>query len=554
MQFSTFWGSLAVGALLGAIPAQVGAQTEDPPLSEYRTTVLMRDLENPTQMAFLPDGRIYVTRKNGVILLYDPVSEETTTAATLDAGNAREDGLHGIVLDPDYPSSPWVFLLFSNETRDSIVVARFPSDPGSGTILTASGQTLLSVPYTINAGSAEHNTGHLAFGPDGNLFVALADNTQNIFSGTGAGYAPRDPARPLYDARRTAANTNDLRGKILRIRPDGDGGYTIPDGNLFPPGTANTRPEIYAMGVRHPFRITVDTATGRLYWAEPGPNAQNDNANQGPRGYEEVNLAKTPGNYGWPFCTADNACYTEFDYQTGTGGAVYDPDALVNTSPHNTGMAELPPARPAQVWYPYNAAGTEFPVFGSGGSNTAMIGPVYRFDPHLDSPAKLPAVFDRHLFIVEWSRSRVFVARLDTAGSVTDVRPFRDARDSTSNSPIDVKTGPDGALYFLNWTGTGYPNNSGNGTLTRLEYTGEHAPVALRSGDAGVGAGSRNGFLLLAAESGSFRLPAGASGADFYSLRGERLWSLRRADTSRPGEFTLPARVRGAVRVRLISP
>lgn len=543
-------GCVAAVALLCAVPAAVHA--EDPPLSQYRTTVLMRSLSNPTQMAFLPDGRIYVTRKNGEVLLYNPATLQTTTVATLSVGNAREDGLHSIVLDPAFPSTPWVYLLFSNATRDSIVVARFQADSATGTLISASRQSLLSVPYTINSSPAEHNDGCLAFGPDGNLYIGLPDNTQNIFSGNGAGYSPRDPSRPLYDAQRSAANTNDLKGKILRIRPEANGTYSIPAGNLFPPGMPNTRPEIYVMGLRHPFRLTIDPVTGWLFWGEPGPNATSDNPVRGPRGYEEVNLAKTPGNYGWPYCAANNRCYaSNFNYQTNTGGAAYNPEALQNTSVNNTGIVDLPPARPALVWYAYSNPDTSaFPAFGSGGSNTGMLGPFYRYDNNATSATRMPSAFHRHLFMVEWSRSRIVVGKVDTAGQISDVRPFWITRDSTSNSPIDVKIGPDGALYFLNWVGTGYTNNSGNGTLTRLEYTGPQIPIALNPGIA-RGRGVTGDFLFAAEAGRLVTLPEGALGADVYSLRGERLWHFHRASASESGHFAVPETVRGVVRIRV---
>src|SRR5690606_32440924 len=84
------------------------------------------------------------------------------------------------------------------------------------------------------------------------------------------GYAPLDerPGKQYYslDAQRSAANTNDLKGKILRIRPQPDGTYTIPEGNLFAPGTPKTRPEIYVMGCRNPYRIAVNKKTGTVYW------------------------------------------------------------------------------------------------------------------------------------------------------------------------------------------------------------------------------------------------------------------------------------------------
>src|SRR5690606_9233856 len=335
------------------------------------------------------------------------------------------------------------------------------------------------------------------------------DNTQNIFGGTGAGYAPRDPTRPLYDAQRSAANTNDLRGKILRIRPEADGTYSIPAGNLkdsvarpaFNPRwnpaedvLDKVRPEIFTMGLRHPFRISVDARTGWVFWAEPGPNAPSDNASQGPRGYEVISMAKEPGNYGWPYCRANPEriqksgsvqtpyCYTAYDYAGGgTAGAMYDPDALRNTSTNNTGIVNLPPMKPAQVWYPYNAIGTAFPIFDScNGCNTAIIGPVYNHNS-AQGRARLPAVFDRHVFIIEWVRNHILVAPVDAAGNLGELRTFRNTRDSVTNGPIDVKIGPDGALYFLNWvnapgsaTSYRYPTNQGDGTLVRLAYTGAH--------------------------------------------------------------------------------
>ena len=79
-----------------------------------------------------------------------------------------------------------------------------------------------------------------------------------------SGFAPLNdiPGHQQYDARRSAGNTNDLRGKIFRIRVKDDGTYEIPDGNLFPKGEAKTRPEIYVMGDRNPYRISVDQKNG----------------------------------------------------------------------------------------------------------------------------------------------------------------------------------------------------------------------------------------------------------------------------------------------------
>ncbi len=370
--------TVALSAILG-----LGlALAQDPPNSQYSPTVLLRNLKDPTSIAFRPDGKIYLTLKAGTITLYDPVSKTSTTAATLTTPHLREDGLHRIVVDPNFATNRWVYVYMSEISPGDTanVVARYQTDSVSGALITGSRATLLKVPYTMNSSTAEHNTGTLDFGPGGYLYVGLPDNTQNIFSGTGAGYAPRDTNRLLYDAQRSAANTNDLRGKILRIKPEANGTYSIPAGNLkdsinnltFNPNwktseddISKVRPEVFVMGLRHPFRITVDAQTGWLFWAEPGPNASADNASQGPRGYEIVALAKGPGNYGWPYCRANPNviqkpgtvtgpfCYTEYNYSgAGTGGAMYVPTALRNKSKNNTASSICLPCDPRRCGIP----------------------------------------------------------------------------------------------------------------------------------------------------------------------------------------------------------
>jgi cytochrome c len=93
--------------------------------------------------------------------------------------------------------------------------------------------------------------------------------------------------RSPWDAQKSSSNANDLRGKTLRIHPEPDGTYTIPEGNLFPVGTPDTCAEIYAMGCRNPFRRSVDAVTGCLSWGEVGPDARYPNPDQGPTGHDE---------------------------------------------------------------------------------------------------------------------------------------------------------------------------------------------------------------------------------------------------------------------------
>ncbi len=560
---------LGLAGILAAMDLAAGADAQ-PARSLFRTTVLMNNLSNPTHIAFLPDGRIYVLSKSGEINLFDPKAAAGSAAAnhlagTVKVSNVREDGLHSIVLDPDFAVNRRVYLLFGTLTpAQALVVARFTTTT-TGDLDIASRKDLLSIPYSLTS-SDEHNTGCLAFDTHGNLYIALADNTNNFFSGSTIGYSPRDPKRANYDSQRSAANSNDLRGKILRIKPIpfpdtetpaiGIGTtYTIPDGNLFAPNTPKTRPEIYVMGVRHPFRLTVDPKTGWLFWAEPGPNATADDPKQGPRGYDEVNLAKSAGNYGWPYCVGNNFCYHEYDYQTNTGGAVYDPAALHNTSSNNTGITDLPAARPALVWYPYNATGTAFPVFGNGSANTSMLGPVYNFDPSIASPNKIPAYYDKHLFIFDFSRSLIHAVELDAAGGVVAVKRFWD--QSAANpltNPIDLKVGPDGAFYFLDWGDNGaYPANAGHGNLVRLDYTGPVDALAPAGSTAPGTAKLKESWRILAI-SGAAReigIPVRAAAVDLFDLRGARVWSWKRAGSAAASGLELPAGVTGVLRMRI---
>src|SRR5690606_8123259 len=150
-------------------------------------------------------------------------------------------------------------------------------------------------------GQCCHVGGDIDFDAAGNLYLTTGDDTNPFESG---GYSPLDERtnrNPQYDAQRSSANTNDLRGKLLRIHPEPDGTYTIPAGNLFAPGTARTRPEIYAMGFRNPFRMSVDKATGTVYVGDYGPDAGTASASRGPAGQVEFNRITTAGNQKVPF-------------------------------------------------------------------------------------------------------------------------------------------------------------------------------------------------------------------------------------------------------------
>jgi cytochrome c len=121
---------------------------------------------------------------------------------------------------------------------------------------------------------------------------------------------------PFVDARRTSQNTNDLRGKINRIKVNADGSYSIPASNLFGVGTPKTRPEIYAMGFRNPYRIQVDS-NDVAYITDYSPDSNVPENFRGPAGTGRVEIVTKPSNYGWPLCYAPNLPYYRW-LRTGT--------------------------------------------------------------------------------------------------------------------------------------------------------------------------------------------------------------------------------------------
>ncbi|MEP6509397.1 MAG: PQQ-dependent sugar dehydrogenase, partial [Gemmatimonadales bacterium] len=304
-----------------------------------------------------------------------------------------------------------------------------------------------------------------------------------------SGYAPLDErsGRIPWDAQKSSGNTNDLRGKIIRIHPEPDGTYTIPNGNLFPPATPKTRPEIYTMGNRNPYRISVDRHTGFLYWGDVGPDANVDSAGRGPRGYDEVNQARSAGNYGWPYFVGDNQAYfsaTFADSVTVVPGTKFDPAHPVNRSPNNTGLNELPAALGAFIWYPY-ARSPEFPVVGSGGRAVAA-GPVFHRDDFNGAARPFPQYYDGKLFIYEFMRHWIMAVTMSDSGDLVSIERFMSS--AKFSAPIEMEFGPSGDLYLLEY-GTAWFQGNPDARLVRIEYeAGNRKPIVAAQADNNAGA------------------------------------------------------------------
>ncbi|MFG3133198.1 ThuA domain-containing protein [Streptomyces tendae] len=442
--------------------------------ADYEKVPLDENTVGPAALDVARDGRVFYAEYGGKVKVRKPATGDIVTAATIDVYTGGEDGLTGLALDPNFATNRWIYLMYSpaGGTEDIARVSRFTVN--GDTIDKASEKIVMKVPSSRQSPEPGHTGGYITFGPNGNLYIGTGDDTEPFRSD---GYAPIDerPGHADNDVQRTSANSNDLRGKILRIHPESNGTYTVPAGNMFAPGTAKTKPEIYAMGFRNPFRFSVDPADGTLYAADYAADAGSDNPNRGPAATVEWNIIKQPGFYGWPYCVGDNIPYRDYNYATVQSGPNFNCDAPVNDSPNNTGITDLPAAKKADVWYGNGANGNKFPEMGDGGEAPAAF-PVYHYDPANPSETKFPAYFDKTPFFGEWSRNRLYEFRLDGDGKLLKINNF--LSNLSFKSPMDMKFGPDGAMYLLEW-GSGFGRDNPDSGLYRIDYSsGDRRPLA----------------------------------------------------------------------------
>ena len=221
------------------------------------------------------DGRLFVVLQPGRIVFFEdrPDAQDVRTFMDIservsDRGN--EEGLLGLAFDPDYESNGYFYVYYSAANPRRSVISRFSVDPNDPHRADASSETEIMVvpqPYS------NHNGGHLVFGPDGFLYVGLGD-----------GGSANDPSGNGQDK-------TTLLGTILRIDVstlDSLGRYSVPPDNPFAGDGGGVRSEIWAYGLRNPWRFNFDPETGDLWAADVGQNA-----------WEEVDVIRRGANYGW---------------------------------------------------------------------------------------------------------------------------------------------------------------------------------------------------------------------------------------------------------------
>ena len=500
---------------------------------------------------------------------------------TNEDNHKMEYGLLGITADPNFSTNGYVYMQYfptfnpqssppglGEDRRISKMsrprISRFTIDRTTKRLDLSSERIIFE--YDAQIFSCCHVGGGMGFDSEKNLYVTTGDT--NSSQGTN-GYSGNNPTAKCptgpptvassthcgasnysyQDARRTAGNTNDYNGKMLRFRPLADIAANTPPGvgrtyalptnaspngpNLFDgtEGTGDkTKPEIYAMGLRNPSRLSIDPKTDVPYTAWVGPDAGSPSATQGPSTYENAAQISRAANYGWPYCMGSKQAYRDRlnngqlrtdspeGYVPGgpaAGGTEgwYDCDNLRNESENNTGLVEFPhqtgtgmdagKVRGNNLWWsrgnPSSANGCpEFPRERTapagrlGAPNygvtptqgcpyvndqglTVMNGPVYRYEPGADNSRRWPAYWDGRWFLHNNGGASVKHGLLLNPADDQDagLPIYADSLRNTlawQGSYMDSKFGPDGALYVQTYDG--FFRAGPNIGIYRYDYVG----------------------------------------------------------------------------------
>ena len=467
--FILFFGVLS-GCLEDETKFVEGPVSVKPDPTRFTSEVLADGLNEPLQLEFDELDHVYWIERTGAVKRINELSGEVEILAELPIAELPAPGLIGFLLDKDFERTRQLYLYYSSrEDKGEIVrLSRFSLNADDVIDMTSE-VVLLRVPWEYP--DSRHFGGGMVWDAQGNLYLSIGGDSQ------ATQYSPvtfKNPNGRGEDAARTAGNTNDFRGSIVRIQPQPDGSYKIPEGNLFPEGTPKTKPEIYVMGNRNPWRLSIDSETDYLHWGEVGPDAGVDSKQFGPMGFDEFNIAREAGNYGWPFVIGKNQPYNKYDYTTGTFGAPFDPKTPINDSPNNTGLRKLPPAKPALISYPYKVSET-WPILGSA-ARSAVGGPIFRaadFDP--DAPRVFPDYYEGKWLVTDYVRNWIMVIAMNKDRTeVETIEPLVPLDQLSHKQPLDMDFGPSGDLYFIEY---GADNQ---GRLSKLKYNaGNRVPVAI---------------------------------------------------------------------------
>ncbi|MDB5105183.1 MAG: domain containing protein [Fibrobacteres bacterium] len=538
-------GKLVSAALLALaaiplLPSLLNAQCDAlPPATDFKAEKVADAPGWPYDIVVDKDLKVYWVERLGAFKVWDPATKVVTTIkqfSVLSADYAGftdvENGLEGLAFDLNFSSTHWIYVWYTvyaakgtfakASLGPTVRLSRFTLKNNNTEVDMASEKPLFE--HKIFAQCC-HFGGDLKMSKDGLLYLSTGDNINYNYTGTGVARA-FDESIIHGDPRNTSSNTNDTRGKILRIKPIpfpdtqtpaiGPGStYEIPAGNL--KETWNTaekdkvRPEIYSMGHRNPFSISVHPDKP---WVAIG-EANGDNPEEGD---DEINLVTKPGNFGWPFLIGNNQLYIP-GFWTNRTDAAKNPASYTNESKFNTGAKTLPPA--VGSLYSVKHGGIALPIQCHG-----VTWGFVDYDPMLNSKVKWPPYLKGKLLVSGYGTTPVRVATLDADGKVTKTENLFNSADFTTDI-LRATQGPDGAFYVARGDGISF-NASSVCKIYKVSYTGSCAPVSARP--SGEQIAKRAALRPKIANLGTTEvtLPAGMARVAAYDIRGAKVWEAER--------------------------
>lgn len=478
-------------ALASILPAQYPTfpgctDLKDSDFKEVKLLTLANDptMNEPMRMDFHQDAQgninIYWVERAGRIKYYDAVTKSMKLVGQLDVLFALESGLLGIALDPNFKANRWVYFYWSPKSPMVYRLSRF-TIRSDNTLDLASEKVILDIPDT-RVGINVHNGGSLHFDKAGNLWITVGEHDHishepsNYHNTTDRETSGEDEATDTYS----------LYGSVLKIHPEPNGTYTIPKGNFGEywsgkfqqqgrtvlakkyADTSLVRREIYVKGFRDAMSVQVDAKTGWAVVSDCGGQCHKI----APSYYcpthgktEKTMLITEPSFQGWNYFHADNHPYVMNKSQE------KNPLAPVNNSPFRRGVDTLPPAVPGTYLY--------------GLPKTLLVnnwicsvgGFVYRYDGKSPSTVKFPPHFEGRFFIKDLNQSFIRSIEVDSRGAFVKASDDLFTSVLTKSHSIDMRQGPDGAMYLLNYSTFQYTRDATTG-LYRVEYTGNCKPAS----------------------------------------------------------------------------
>ena len=478
--------ALAISAALTTVTGSSPAAASTLPTG-FRDSVVLSGLTNPTVLQFAPDGRIFVGQKNGVIKVFQSLTDTSpVTVANLSAevDDYWDRGLLGLALAPNFPTNPYVYVLYAYDAAIGGTAPTWsdgcPTPPGPTTdgCLVSARVSRLQISGNVMTGSEQvlindwcqqfpsHSIGTLLFGRDGYLYVSGGDGASfnNVDYGQyGANYAG-DQANPCGDppsavgtalsppgaeggalrsqsVRRTDGPAT-LDGAILRIDPATGAGVS---GNpFFSSPNANAR-RIVAYGVRNPFRMTQRPGTDELWIGDVGWNT-----------WEEINRVVAPAsatasNFGWP-------CYEGASAQGGYQGAGLNLCSSLYSTP---GSVVAP-------YYTYNHSACVVNYSGCHTGGSSITGIAFY------QGGSYPAQYNGAIFFADHTRNEIWAMPPGTNGLPDPARLQSfvgvDSTGGAAGHPVDLKIGPGGDLFYVDMEG---------GSVHRITYAVNQPPTSV---------------------------------------------------------------------------